>query len=186
MDHLYIQEKLVAKYTDEIVVADRNGRKNVVCFQNTARRIINDTWYSQREQKSETESIRIVRTAAKLVKASIREFIYNNEEYPSDNVVADISKAKQWLPTLLQEFLGGVVCDELKQVAIGHTIVQAARPRSAISPVLCGIGVSVDHVLGSKWMIQMLARLGFSISYDEVNKYKQSSLFESCSENLQQ
>jgi hypothetical protein len=182
----YLQEKLVAKYADEIVVADRNGRKNVVCFQNTARRIINDTWYSQREEKSETESIRIVRTAAKLVKASIREFMYNNEEYPSDNIVADINKAKQWLPMLLQEFLGGVVCDELKQVAIGHTIVQAARPRSAVSPVLCGIGVSVDHVLGSKWMIQMLARLGFSISYDEVNKYKQSSLFESCSEDLNQ
>lgn len=102
-----------------------------------------------------------MRPAAKLVKASIREFIYNNEEYPSDNVVADINTAKQWLPTLLQEFLGGVVCDEPKHVAVGHTIVQAARPCTAISPVLYGMGVSVDHVLGSKWMIQMLPRLGF-------------------------
>jgi len=182
----YLQEKLVIRYAGEILVADRNGRKNVVCFQNTARRIINDKWYNQREEKSETESIRIVRTTAKFVKASIREFLYSNEEYSSDDVIADVSKAKQWLPILLQEFLGGVVCDELKQVAIGHAIVQAARPRSAISPVLCGIGVSVDHVLGSQWMIQILARLGFSISYDEVNKYKQSSLFESCSADLQQ
>jgi hypothetical protein len=168
----YLQEKLNAKYANEILVAERNGRKNVVCFQNTARCIINDAEYSEREQKSETERIRIVRTAAKLLKASIREFIYSSEEYSNDDVTADVNKAKQWLPMPLQEFLGCIVCDELKQVANGQAFVQAAWPRSAIYPVLCGIGVSEDHVLKSNWMIQILACFGFYVSYDEANKYK--------------
>ena len=32
----------------------------------------------------------------------------------------------------------------------------------------------MDHIFGSKWLINELLQLGFSISYDEVNRYKQS------------
>jgi len=67
-----------------------------------------------------------------------------------------------------------VVCSETKNIAISHSIVQAARPRSVISPVLFGVGVSLDHAFSSKWLLETLSRLGFSISYDEVNLYKQS------------
>ena len=34
----------------------------------------------------------------------------------------------------------------------------------------------MDHIFGSKWLIKELSRLGFSISYDEVNRYKQSMI----------
>jgi len=47
------------------------------------------------------------------------------------------------------------------------------RLRSALSPLLFGIGVSLDHMFGSRSMLDMLSRLGFSASYDEVNHYKQ-------------
>ena len=43
-----------------------------------------------------------------------------------------------------------------------------------ITPTLFGIGVEMDHVFGSRWLVNELSRLGFSISYDEVNRYKQS------------
>jgi len=32
----------------------------------------------------------------------------------------------------------------------------------------------MDHVFGSKWLINEFSHLGFSVSYDEVVKYKQS------------
>ena len=34
----------------------------------------------------------------------------------------------------------------------------------------------MDHIFGSKWLIKKLSRLDFSISYDEVNRYKQSEI----------
>lgn len=34
----------------------------------------------------------------------------------------------------------------------------------------------MDHVFDSKWLINELSRLGFSISCDEVTRYKQSVL----------
>ncbi len=63
---------------------------------------------------------------------------------------------------------------EIKQNSIGHSIVQSARPRSVITPTLFGLGVEMYHVFGSRWLVNELSRLGFSISYDEVNRYKQS------------
>ena len=73
----------------------------------------------------------------------------------------------------LQTLLKILVPFELKQSSIGQSIVQAARPKSVITPTL---GVEMDHVFGSKWFINELSQLGFSISYDKVNRYKQSMI----------
>ena len=52
--------------------------------------------------------------------------------------------------------------------------MQASRPRSVISPVLFSVGVLVDHKVGATERIQILSRLGISISPDEIICYKQS------------
>src|SRR6218665_3595147 len=44
-----------------------------------------------------------------------------------------------WVPPLLNLFLQGLVSDELKQIAFGHSIVQSSRPCSVVSPVLFGV-----------------------------------------------
>ena len=36
-----------------------------------------------------------------------------------------------------------------------------------------GSCVSTDHVTGSKALLQLTSRYGFSVSYDEVNRFKQ-------------
>ena len=48
------------------------------------------------------------------------------------------------------------------------------RPRSAPTPIPFGLGDEMDHSFGSKWLINELNALGFSVSYDEVVRYKQS------------
>ena len=134
-----------------------------------AQRIINK-WYNERENNSTDESHRIV-IAAKFIKAEIRDAAYNHDEYPLSPDYDNVKRAKEWLPSLLNVFIVG---SELKQVAVSQAIVQAARPKSVISPILFGLGVSVDHSFGSKWLLDSLSRFGFSVSYDEVNLYKQS------------
>ena len=93
--------------------------------------------------------------------------------------------SKQWKPHLLQTFLKVILPSlQLKQTSIDHAIVQAARPRSVITPILFGLGVELDHVFGSKWLINKLSRLGFSVSYDEVTRYKQSVIQSENQDNL--
>jgi len=69
-----------------------------------------------------------------------------------------------------------VVATELKQVSVSHSIVQAARPRSVIAPIVLGVNVSLDHAFGSKWLLDLLSKNGFSVSYDEFNIFKQSAV----------
>ena len=46
-----------------------------------------------------------------------------------------------------------IISSELKQNSIGQCIVQAARPRSVITPTMFGLGVELDHAFGSKRLI---------------------------------
>ena len=63
---------------------------------------------------------------------------------------------------------------KIKQNSIGQTTVYSTCPRSGIPLIPFGVGIKMDHIFGSKWLINKLSRLGFSISYDEINRYKQS------------
>ena len=53
---------------------------------------------------------------------------------------------------------------ELKQEAIAQCIVK----------LLFGLAVELDHLYGSRWLIDELYRLGFSISQSEVTRFKQA------------
>ena len=72
----------------------------------------------------------------------------------------------------------------LKQSSIGQALVSATHPRSCVSPILFGLGVDVDHVFGSRWLIDQLNKLGFCVSMDEVTRYKQS-VMENDSYNIE-
>lgn len=164
--------------------AEIEGRSNVVCFRNMASYIINEKWYSEKKDDIQDEANRIVTAAAKIINSAIRESKYDPKKYPTNDDIANAEQSKSWIPQHLQTLLMHIVPSKLKQSSIGHCILQAARPRSVITPTLFGLGVEVDHVFGSKWLNNELFRLGFSISSDEVTRYKQSVIQSESLENL--
>ncbi len=107
-------------------------------------------------------------------KEEIRNKVYDQTSYPTNEDISNIKKGHECIPPHLLSFLKIVVLSEVKQNSIGHAIVQSSRPRSVVTPTLFGVGVEMDHVFGSKWLINELSHLGFSISYDEVTRYRQS------------
>ena len=50
----------------------------------------------------------------------------------------------------------------------------AVKPRLSLSPVVFGLGIEVELVFGSKWLLIELNILGFSISPDEATQYQQT------------
>ena len=145
----------------------RAGRDDVVCFKNMANCVINHKWQSSKmdDANSACEADCIVTMAAKIIRYEIREREYDQSSYPTNEDIANIEKGKQWIPHHLQTLLKTIVLSEVKQNSIGHAIVQSSRPRSVITPTLFGLGVEMDHVFGSKWLINELSHLGFSVSY---------------------
>ena len=169
----WLKKQLQTKYEDQLYFSEINGKSNVVCFRNMGNRIINDKWYQEKKNNIDDEAARVVKTAAKLIKAELRETIYNTDIYPSKT---EINNFDNFTPSLLKILMETLITSELRQASISQSILKAARPRSIIPPLLFGLGVELDHVFGSRWLIDELYKLGFSVSYSEVSRYKQSVL----------
>jgi len=97
--------------------------------------------------------MRVVVAAAKLIRAQILATEYSTDQYPLNEQFGDVDHARQWTPELLNAFLSIIICQPKKLAAIGHSIVQTATPRTDIAPILFGLGVSLDHVFGSEWLL---------------------------------
>ena len=67
-----------------------------------------------------------------------------------------------------------LVKKELKQVSLRQALVNAVIPTSSLSLIMFGLGIEVEKVFESKWLLTEPNRLGFSISSDEATWYKQS------------
>jgi hypothetical protein len=118
----YLKALLEKRYGKHILFASVCGRTDVICFKNMASHILNDQWYANRDNDLNVESERIVSAAAQLIKASKRDANYTTDHYPLNSDFSERSVAKSWVPPLLSLFLQGLVCDELKQIALGHSM----------------------------------------------------------------
>ena len=130
--------------------------------------IVNDKWFSERKIDSNDEAERIIVTAAKLILNNIRSAKFNWEFYPTREDIESCEKSKEWPPDYLKLFLENTLKYPLKQESTGQAITNATRPRSCIPLILFGLGAETDHFVGSKWLVNELSRLGFSVSIDAI------------------
>ena len=131
----YLKTLMLKCYGQHIYFASM-CRKEIICFHNMAACVVNNKWYAYRDKDVTEESRHIVTAAAKLIKASICEMECNMAEHPSNSNISDRSVSEEWVPPLFRLFLKSLICDGLKQIALGYSILQASRPRSVIAPVL--------------------------------------------------
>ena len=111
----------------------------------------------------EEEARRIIQTAAKLIKRSIKA-LNSFTEYPG---VQDLTteNAIAFLPgslTLLLQVLFAGQNTEKKQASLGHAIIQATRPRGLIAPLQIGLAIQMHHHFGSKFLLDSLHQHGFA------------------------
>ena len=170
----WLKEKLKDKYGERIYIAEVNGKSNVVCFKDMVCYHLHELWDKQRTKDDQREAERVVITAAKIIMSEIREKQYDISTYPSIRDILDPDY--QLIPNLLNLFLQVMNKSKLKQRSIGQSIVQVCKPKSSLLPIPLGLAVELDHVFGSKWLIEELPHLGFCSSYREVSKFKQSSI----------
>ena len=82
----------------------------------------------------------------------------NTEFYSTTHEIKKSVNDNKWCPLLLKTFLS----NDVKKASIGHCIIKAARPQTAIPPLLFGMGIEVDHVFESRWSIDELFKLGLN------------------------
>ena len=166
--------KLQKKYKEHIYFTDLPGLPMVVGFRDMTSHIL---WKMKENQVQTKDSIIIA--AAKLIKAELREIDKTNEVYPTLEEISSSTRQEEWVPGSMQLLLNYLLSSSLKQLSIGQCITQASRPQSIICPVTFGLGIQLEKRIGSKWLIEQLQHLGYSISYIKVMHYTQAAVEQS-------
>lgn len=167
----YLKQLLQERYATHIYFASRPGRDDVVGFSSFCDLLLHNKYFSDRIEGEGSQSERLVKKAAGLVKAEIRETFYGREFYPTDQ---DFSgDCLNVVPPLLTMFIKELITSPVKQAAIGQSIVQTARPQGCIMPLLLGVGLDLDGC-GVQELHIKLSRLGFSLTVEEITRYKHS------------
>ena len=93
------------------------------------------------------------------------------EEYSTPAETSDVQENIEYAPEslvhLLRVLLSGKDID-LKLSSLGQALTQASRPRTLMPPLQLGLGVQLHHKFASKFLIQSLNRLGFSLNEASV------------------
>ena len=133
--------------------------------------------YKNKNDSINDKTARTLLTTVDIIKDEIRNMKFNNDLYPALAEIADLKGGAEWIPDSLYTILQALIPSEQKSISIGQSIVRASKIRSVIAPILFGHGVTLDHSFDSKWPLGELARLGFSISLDEVRYLLNQSFF---------
>jgi len=156
-----------------IVFSEVSGHHDVICFHEMCSYLISDKWYADRKADPAEESVRIVRTAGKLIASAVHDLKLCTDQYPtSDDMSGSTADSGHWIPGLLQMFMKELVSSSTKHTAFCQTIVQASRPRTAILLIPLPLTISIDNICGSSELIIESAWLGFCLSYDELLWFK--------------
>ena len=122
---------------------------------------------------------RITNTTAKLILSDIRSINLESDIYPTENKISDIKTSESLLPEILHRYLAVLIKRRLKKNSGKQIIISAVRPRSAMLPITFPLGVKMDNMFGSHWLVDELLKLGFSVFYDENKCYKQFGYIKS-------
>ncbi len=150
-----------AYFGDSIVITHVNGKSNVVTFRSTAKAVLQEFCISQQRSDPNTEKLRFVQTAAKLIMSDIKSVETSHDHYPSCNAE---DTCIDFLPETLRILLEGLIVSKgakMKIAAIGQAIMQAARPRVLLAPLQFGLGVQMHHHFASRFLIDSLHKHGF-------------------------
>ncbi len=102
----YMKKKLQEVYGDRIIISEINGKPNVVTFRSTAKAVLQD-FYQQEKKKADpdVEKIRVVETAAKLIRNDIKMIEVSNTAYPTSEEIASEDSCINFLPDTLRVLL---------------------------------------------------------------------------------
>ena len=174
----YMKKRLLEHFKERIIITELDGKANVVTFRSTASHILHQFYDSPKNDDSEAEKLRLIETAAKLIKNDIKSVKPESSRYPSSDEMRSVDKNIEFLPETLKVFLQKVLVGKdikTKTASLGQAIMQSVRPRILNTPLQLGLGVQMHRQFGSRFLIDTLNQLGFCSSYSEIQMYERSA-----------
>lgn len=177
-----LRNKLFEEFGDGVVFATMRKKPTVACFRGSAHKIVN-SWYTNRLSDEKEERMRIVETAATIVREDIRTTAYDTSEYPK--IMNFLDNTESMVPETLKVLLQTIILADKKGTkdtllkkcsAISHSVIAATRPRSFISPLQLGLAIYLFRKVGSKNIVDAVSNMGFCSSYRDVSLFEASAV----------
>ena len=102
----------------------------MVTLRSTADSVVYSFYQQQKAEDSNTEAVRLVETAAKLIRNDIKAVEMCNESYPTNDQMGSTEEALKFLPSLLNGFLRILFTGkkiEFKLASVGQAIMQSTN-----------------------------------------------------------
>ena len=93
----YMKKKIKDHYGNDIIIAEINGKSNVVTFTTTASKILHDFHRQTEKDDSIEEKMRLINAVAKLIKSDIKSIVQSKHNYPTPEEMT-AEKAVEFLP----------------------------------------------------------------------------------------
>ncbi len=178
---VYMKQKLKEEFGDEIFITELNGKPDVATFRSSASSIMFKFYNEQKIKDSKSEVLRIIHTAAKLIRSDIKSMNSLCDNYPSTEQMADSGAALKYLPDTLQAFLQVLFTGkntEMKRASVGQAIMQGTRPRIILAPLQFGLALEMHHKFSSRFIVDTLNKHGFGCSYAEIQRFERSAALQ--------
>ncbi|KYN29867.1 hypothetical protein ALC57_00676 [Trachymyrmex cornetzi] len=150
------------------------GASTIVSFRDSDYSILKKSM-QEKNLDVAAEKIRILETAASIIRNDIMRQVCDTDSYPSsdeflEDVNADIPESLQYLvdKIVLQNKKGSLDSYRVKCTSVCHAIMSAVRPRSFLSPLT----VMLHRKFAFKKIIDILNHLGVCCSYAEACHYQ--------------
>ena len=98
------------------------------------------------------DSNHILKAASKIILDDLRAEAYNKDIYPASSAIESLEENLESLPHSLASFLSFLISEKLKIASIGQALVQSVKPRTYVSPILIGLGASLDNTFVNSYL----------------------------------
>ena len=88
----FMKKRVMEHFGDDVIITEINSRPNVVTFRSTAASILHKFYDLPIQQDPESEKLRIIETAANLIKNGIKIMDTSKDIYPSPEDIGSVKK----------------------------------------------------------------------------------------------
>ena len=190
----HIKRRLYQNFGEKVIIAEVEGRPNVVTLTESATSLIHQSYASSSsDMLEEGEDIRTAKEVGCNIKEKLQSMDHLTDVYPSP-LDSDFEKLQDGVPETLRHLIASMFTEsrsesakmkkELLQASICHVIMQAAGKQSFISPLLLSIGLLIHQTTRSRVLLDALSSLGLCVSYAQVMAFERAAAVKQSAQNL--